>query len=267
MVVTDATLAAIAEAPVYAIHQSDEMLAGMDGWNTATHGASRPDRARARVDDDARPTSRRRCSTFLKPLRRPRQVADVRQLDLPGPPLHGALDAEARGVLPLSQPRRQHVEGALQALEAGGRVCRSRSIRSTRRSRTSTSRSKSSSTTASTSCECEAARRAARRPTRHAHHPPSRTTAARPRLTVAAAHRPLRAERRAADDRVERDPPSADEADAPQRDRVDEHRRDRVLVRAQDEARHRPGSRRSSGRRRRSRSATARSARTAASSV
>ncbi|MEO8936872.1 MAG: oligoribonuclease [Burkholderiaceae bacterium] len=40
VVVTDAQLNLIAEAPVYAIHQTDATLAGMDGWNTATHGRS-----------------------------------------------------------------------------------------------------------------------------------------------------------------------------------------------------------------------------------
>ena len=40
VVVTDAQLNVIAEAPVYAIHQTDAVLAGMDGWNTATHGRS-----------------------------------------------------------------------------------------------------------------------------------------------------------------------------------------------------------------------------------
>ncbi len=40
VVVTDANLEVIAEAPVYAIHQSDATLAGMDSWNTGTHGRS-----------------------------------------------------------------------------------------------------------------------------------------------------------------------------------------------------------------------------------
>jgi oligoribonuclease len=40
MVVTDADLNTIAEAPVYVIHQSDEVLEGMDAWNKATHGKS-----------------------------------------------------------------------------------------------------------------------------------------------------------------------------------------------------------------------------------
>lgn len=40
LVVTDANLAIVAEAPVYAVHQSDDVLAGMDAWNTSTHGRS-----------------------------------------------------------------------------------------------------------------------------------------------------------------------------------------------------------------------------------
>jgi oligoribonuclease len=40
VVVTDGELVTVAEAPVYAIHQSDEVLAGMDSWNTGTHGRS-----------------------------------------------------------------------------------------------------------------------------------------------------------------------------------------------------------------------------------
>ena len=40
VVITDAQLTVIAEAPVYAIHQTDEVLAGMDSWNTGTHGRS-----------------------------------------------------------------------------------------------------------------------------------------------------------------------------------------------------------------------------------
>ena len=40
VVVTDAQLVVIAEAPVYAIHQTDAVLAGMDSWNTGTHGRS-----------------------------------------------------------------------------------------------------------------------------------------------------------------------------------------------------------------------------------
>lgn len=39
-VVTDAELEIIEEGPVFAIHQSDEVLDGMDEWNTRQHGKS-----------------------------------------------------------------------------------------------------------------------------------------------------------------------------------------------------------------------------------
>ena len=39
-VVTDAALSVLAEGPVIAIHQDDEILAGMDEWNTNQHGRS-----------------------------------------------------------------------------------------------------------------------------------------------------------------------------------------------------------------------------------
>lgn len=38
--VTDSALGTIAEGPILAIHQSDEVLAGMDEWNTRQHGQS-----------------------------------------------------------------------------------------------------------------------------------------------------------------------------------------------------------------------------------
>lgn len=38
--VTDADLNILAEGPMLAIHQSDEVLAGMDDWNTRQHGQS-----------------------------------------------------------------------------------------------------------------------------------------------------------------------------------------------------------------------------------
>ncbi|HEY8101684.1 MAG TPA: oligoribonuclease [Burkholderiaceae bacterium] len=40
VVVTDSNLNILAEGPVFAIHQSDEMLDGMDAWNKGTHGRS-----------------------------------------------------------------------------------------------------------------------------------------------------------------------------------------------------------------------------------
>jgi oligoribonuclease len=39
-IVTDAELNILEEGPVLAIHQSDEVLAGMDEWNTRQHGGS-----------------------------------------------------------------------------------------------------------------------------------------------------------------------------------------------------------------------------------
>lgn len=40
LVVTDPDLNVLAEGPVYAIHQPDEVLNGMDAWNKGTHGKS-----------------------------------------------------------------------------------------------------------------------------------------------------------------------------------------------------------------------------------
>ncbi|WP_051516498.1 oligoribonuclease [Herbaspirillum sp. RV1423] len=40
VVVTDPELNVLAEGPVFAIHQSDETLDGMDAWNKGTHGRS-----------------------------------------------------------------------------------------------------------------------------------------------------------------------------------------------------------------------------------
>ncbi|WP_313741076.1 oligoribonuclease [Pseudomonas sp.] len=39
-IVTDSDLNTLAEGPVIAIHHSDDVLAGMDEWNTRTHGNS-----------------------------------------------------------------------------------------------------------------------------------------------------------------------------------------------------------------------------------
>jgi oligoribonuclease len=39
-IVTDSDLNTIAEGPVFAVHQSDAALAGMDEWNTRQHGQS-----------------------------------------------------------------------------------------------------------------------------------------------------------------------------------------------------------------------------------
>ena len=54
LVVTDASLATIAEAPVWVVHQSDATLAGMDSWNQGTHGRSGLiDKVKASTMDEA----------------------------------------------------------------------------------------------------------------------------------------------------------------------------------------------------------------------
>ena len=54
VVVTDAHLTTRVEGPVIAIHQSDEVLNGMDAWNKGTHGRSGLiDRVRASTVDEA----------------------------------------------------------------------------------------------------------------------------------------------------------------------------------------------------------------------
>src|SRR5258706_5167055 len=40
MIVTDADLNTLVEAPVMVIHQADSVLEAMDSWNKATHGKS-----------------------------------------------------------------------------------------------------------------------------------------------------------------------------------------------------------------------------------
>jgi oligoribonuclease len=53
-IVTDAHLQILAEGPVFAVHQSDAVLSGMDEWNTRTHGASGlTERVRASALDEA----------------------------------------------------------------------------------------------------------------------------------------------------------------------------------------------------------------------
>ena len=67
LVVTDAELNTIAEAPVYVVHQSDEVLDGMDSWNKSTHGKSGlVDKVRASTLDEAEVESR--ILKFLGPI-------------------------------------------------------------------------------------------------------------------------------------------------------------------------------------------------------
>jgi oligoribonuclease len=67
MVVTDAELNTIAEAPVYVVHQPDEVLDAMDSWNKSTHGKSGlVDKVRASTLSVEE--VERRIVEFLKPL-------------------------------------------------------------------------------------------------------------------------------------------------------------------------------------------------------
>ncbi len=67
MVVTDSELNTIAEAPVYVLHQSDEVLEAMDSWNKSTHGKSGlVDKVRASTLDEA--AAEKILVDFLKPL-------------------------------------------------------------------------------------------------------------------------------------------------------------------------------------------------------
>ena len=97
VVVTDAALDVIAEGPALAIRQEERILLGMDSWNTATHGRSGLTE-RVRVSELDEEVGDRPAPRVPGSARAARQGADVRQLDLPGPSLHGALDAAARGV-------------------------------------------------------------------------------------------------------------------------------------------------------------------------
>jgi oligoribonuclease len=65
LVITGNDLAVVAEAPVWVIRQSDEMLDGMDAWNKGTHGRSGLiDKVRTSVLDDA--TAEAQALAFLR---------------------------------------------------------------------------------------------------------------------------------------------------------------------------------------------------------
>ncbi|HXN15720.1 MAG TPA: oligoribonuclease [Usitatibacter sp.] len=67
LVVTDAELNTIAEAPVFVLHQADEVLEAMDAWNKSTHTRSGlVDKVRAATLTEAEVESR--LIAFLKPI-------------------------------------------------------------------------------------------------------------------------------------------------------------------------------------------------------
>jgi len=54
VVITDGQLNVLAESPVLVVHQSDELLNGMDKWNTSTHGKTGlTEKVRASTLDEA----------------------------------------------------------------------------------------------------------------------------------------------------------------------------------------------------------------------
>ena len=64
MIVTDKELNVLAEGPVIAVHQSDEVLAAMDEWNTRTHGESGLV-ARVRASDYDEAKAAAECLAFM----------------------------------------------------------------------------------------------------------------------------------------------------------------------------------------------------------
>jgi len=66
-VVTDKELAIVADGPVFAIHQSEEVLARMDEWNQRQHGSSGL-LARVRASRTSVAEAQQRTLEFLTPL-------------------------------------------------------------------------------------------------------------------------------------------------------------------------------------------------------
>ncbi len=65
-IITDADLNILAEGPMLAVHQSDEILAGMDEWNTRQHGKSGLTK-RVRESKISAAEAERQTIEFLKP--------------------------------------------------------------------------------------------------------------------------------------------------------------------------------------------------------
>jgi oligoribonuclease len=92
LVITDSQLNTIAEGPVLVVHQPDEVLNGMDKWNQSTHSKSGLiGKVKASHLNEAEVEAQ--LIEFLKLHVPIRCIADVRQFNLPGPALHGSLNA------------------------------------------------------------------------------------------------------------------------------------------------------------------------------
>ncbi len=110
-VVTDAQLNVLAEGPEF-IHHPLETLEAMDEWNRNQHRRSG---LWQRVVDSTTTLAQAEADRELPGAVDPGwPVADVRELDLPGPSLPAPPDAAPGEVLPLPQPGRVHGEGAGQ---------------------------------------------------------------------------------------------------------------------------------------------------------
>ena len=117
LVITDSQLNILAEAPVLVVSQPDSVLDGMDSWNKSTHGKSGLiDKVKASKMDEAEVEDR--MIAFFAAAHSSSHLSHVRQLDLPGSPISGPLDASTGGLLSLPQSGCKHVEGTGEALEA-----------------------------------------------------------------------------------------------------------------------------------------------------
>ena len=117
--VTDTSLEIVAEGPVIAIHQPDEVLARMDDWNRKTHGSSglieRVRSSRTSMEEaEARTLAflRQHVPPGVSPMCGNSICQDRRFLARSMP--------ELEAVFPLPQPGREHPEGAGPALGARG---------------------------------------------------------------------------------------------------------------------------------------------------
>ena len=154
-VVTDKELTVLAEGPVFAIHQTDEVL-GRDG--RMEHAPARElgsHRARAR-EPGIGAGSGTAHARVPAAARRSRRIADLRQQHLPGSTFLDSPHAGARRVLSLPQSRRLDAEDPREALVAGGRQSGSRRNPCTWPLPTSTIRSASCGFTASTCSSADA---------------------------------------------------------------------------------------------------------------
>ena len=99
MIITDSDLNVLAQSEVYAVHQSDELLDGMDEWNTATHGRTGLTR-RVRESRLTEAEVEQKLLDFIAMDSR-KSHADVRQFHPSRPPLHGQIHAAPRSIFPL----------------------------------------------------------------------------------------------------------------------------------------------------------------------